>query len=118
MKKELRNKICDEVEAVFTKHSDKLSAWEIDAVFSELRRKATGRAQADAPKPGVVWFAVDLIDTNLEYALEHYEWGNYAPLASPDGKFVERVIPLDDKGQPPEGYEWIPSRRVLQRTET
>lgn len=110
------NTISTEVEAIFTKYTGKLSAWDLDAVFSELRRKALGQAQADAPKPNVAWHVADLIETNLEYALAHYDWKGYAPVATPDGNRIAQIILLDSAGNPPAGYIWSQNHRLIETT--
>ena len=112
MNKEVLATVCAEVEAVFVKHGG-LSASDLDAVFGRLRRKADGHKPEDRPKAGVVWQIPDLIKTNLEYALEHYDWTGYAPVAMSNGKLIESIVALDDNGNPPVGYTWLPGQRVL-----
>jgi len=111
------NTICNEVEAIFLKHAGKLSAWDIDAVFSPLRSKATGEARKSSPKVHAKSIGADLCCINLEYALEAYDWTGYAPAVTPDGNSIADFILLDADGNPPPGYKWEPTRRVLRKTE-
>ncbi len=113
MTKESMEQVCAEVEAVFVERCGALSTPDLEAVFERLREKAGGRLPAVSPKVNVAECIPDLIHTNLDDALEQYNWSGYAPVATPDGRCIEAVIALQPDHSPPEGYIWHPGRKIL-----
>jgi predicted alpha-1,6-mannanase (GH76 family) len=113
MNDDLETTLCNDVEDLFLKHCGKLSASDLDAVFSRLRRKALNEAPAPSPKASVKCQLPDLVQTNLEQALETYDWTGYAPVAMDGGKLIESIVCLDANGNPPLGYQWAEDHTTL-----
>jgi hypothetical protein len=78
---------------------------------------AVEKHKSEAPlKPCGENYLPDIISTNLQYALDAYEWKTHVPMTE-DGVIVSDFWDREKEEKPPAGYEMEAGGRFLERAE-
>lgn len=107
--------LADTVRALFRDRLGEFRAEDFTAVADLLGFHACKKTDpAEKLKPIAENALAEIIGTNLNHAVEAYEWRTHIPMTE-DGAIVSGFWDREKEKEPPEGYAFDPERRFLSR---